>query len=145
MKLTPAEVRAMSLRSQADLDAAEALRPVLSSGNPGRFKLLTAACVNDHRLVVVYQTRIGAVYLAEGEGRGGDRRDRDSEEWLNRATTAQGRLDWVDNIEGLGLDPDSHELGSIRASCRCRSESVSLSWLRDQVRAGKRRAVYPSA
>jgi hypothetical protein len=110
---------------------AEALRPVLKSSKPSRFRLLRVVCDRDHRLLDIYQTALGAIYVGE---------DVpylwfttwDREAHSKRAESLViGRvsLDYVSTVDV------SCNRGHVR-------EQVPMAWLDAQLRAGTRRAIW---
>jgi hypothetical protein len=105
--------------SVAEDEHAAALRVVLRSTNTARFRLLTVVCGhNNHRLVVVYQTRLGPIGVFD---------------LLSGAGERTPRL-----LYGpLLLD------ASVPASCRCRSVTLPRGWVREQLESGRPRVVYP--
>jgi hypothetical protein len=96
--------------------ADEALAAVLRSSHPSRFRLLTVVCVNNHWLAAVYKTGVGPVCAVKLKAQNG-----------RKETTFHGRMFDVPVV----------------ATCKCRSRRLPPEWLREQLAAGRRRAVFP--
>ena len=115
-----------------DKAAAEALRPVLRSRQPSKFRLLQVVCERQHRLLDVYATAAGPVYTNwETFGAVTGRtlyRGRPVVRFL-RALPSQSML-WLDESS---------------AACRCRDATVDLGWVAARLAEGRKRVVWPVA
>jgi hypothetical protein len=114
---------------------AEALRPVLKSSKPSRFRLLRVVCDRDHRLLDIYQTALGAIYVGE---------DVpylwfttwDREAHSKRAESLVIGLVQVGELRSVEPTVDvSCNRGHVR-------EQIPMAWLDAQLRAGTRRAIW---
>lgn len=140
MKYSPKDARAMAVRSEADRLAWEALRPVLDAGRPARLRLLRVVCARSHRLVDVYATARGPVYVADtGVTWGGIDGAEDGGRHESRAHPTVGELRYLDALAAIGLPTDQVR---VAAQCRCQSAAIPLSWLGERINTPSRRAVW---
>lgn len=118
---------------EAEAEVIEALRPVLTSGKPSRFRVLTVACPRDHVLARVWRTSIGLVIVHET-----------SDVKKERTTDLPGygpiELPAIEGPRGVGYAytlPDD-ELPEWQMQCRCMSWRPTWE-LHDAIAAGKKR------
>jgi len=131
--------RQMSLRTQSDVDAAEALRPILTAGRPERFRLLRVVCPDQHRLLTVYRTSEGPVCVGEA-GVDWDSISRPGTRRESRRVDVFRMLDELSAYRALGLpttDP------AVKVECRCRSADIPLAWIEEQISTRRPRVVWP--
>lgn len=116
----------MTLRTQADVNASEALRPILSAGRPSKFRVLRVVCPNQHRLLDIYRTGKGLAYVGEAGstwgGEGGRFTPRD-----------RGTVGMLEFPEGRVVD----------VVCRCRSAEIPLYRLAEMAARPSARVVWP--
>jgi hypothetical protein len=114
---------------------AEALRPVLTSSRPSRFRLLRVVCDRDHKLLDIYQTAIGPIYVGQDVPylwfTTADRAVRSKQ----AETLVLGLVEY----SGLGHVEPTVDVSCNRGHVR---EMIPLAWLDAQLRAGRRRAVW---
>ena len=124
--MSDAQYPAGTVRTQADLNAAEALRPILAAGRPQRFRVLRVVCPNQHRLIDVYRTGKGLAFLGDS---GNEWNSAKGSRYEPRRRAAIGLLEFP---EGRAAD----------VVCRCRSADIPLEWLTAQAGRGVRRVVW---
>lgn len=100
---------------EAVRSALEALRPVLESRQPSRFRLLRVVCPNQHRLLDIYATKLGPVYWHEMAAAAAPEGAR-VPAYRQREMYLAGRVS-----EG---PPEP-----LPASCRCRTAAIPCEWL----------------
>lgn len=115
-------------------EAMLALRPVLGSGRPERFKVLTVACPNDHVVARVYRTARGLVLLFTNEGIKGER--------AAETADALGVLMPIygprGDVTALWLE-DELLAGAYKMQCRCGTVEPDTTDLLASIEDGKRR------
>ncbi len=123
-------------------EVAAALRTVLSSGRPSRFRVLTVACPRDHVCGRVYRTTAGLVLLHETDGdkRPGRPRLAFGSELVDTPPVAGPRAEAV--AYSLNLESDGSYPPVWPMQCRCSTVVQPRSWLLlEAIAAGKRRLV----
>ncbi len=113
---------------QAEPEVAEALRVVLSSGRPERFKVLTVACPQDHVLGRVYRTSLGLVLVAQMEGV-------KAQQMLDLPTGTSVAVP----VRGARAQHLAGFLGSYMLQCRCCTVYVRDTEMDEAIAAGRKR------
>lgn len=136
---------------------AEALRPVLKSREPRRFRLLRVVCDQDHKLLDVYQTALGQVYVGEvvplepSRAFGPDWEVRDPVRMPRSASVEViGLVGYlppgptVGNPDGQRLlDADRRRRQVIEVTCNHgHHRTIRMAWLEQKLSEGKPRVVW---
>jgi hypothetical protein len=114
---------------RTDEEIRDALHAVLQTSQPSRFRLLQVICDQQHRLLDVYQTALGPVFIGKNE--------------RTRATMlpAERRPDRKPTFSFGGIS----DIGPLPLQVECSHRQwaeIPMEWLEAQLRQGKRRVIW---